>query len=252
MTAQEVNSNLYRHFANYEYKLNNTYVFDWESDFFAQSKSGYFIECEVKISRSDYFKDFEKPKHKLFPALQAGKSHFIYRNPHKSWGDQLGISREAYICLDRSRVNTNKPLVERNYGFYRSANKPHMQKQYVVNDWGFNRISIRHTEHMVYAPVSTIRIKKMEDIFCPHQFYFAVPAGLINVEELPKYAGLIVIREEETLYGKSSTVHVLKKAPYLHKRSMDLSRTLLKKYYNLWQYKVPYEVKAAIRSDYTD
>jgi hypothetical protein len=47
-------------FSNYDYKLYNTYIFEWESDFFAISKSGYSIEVEIKISRSDFKNDFTK------------------------------------------------------------------------------------------------------------------------------------------------------------------------------------------------
>jgi len=45
---------------NYEYKLFNAFVFNWESDFFAISKSGYSIEVEVKISKADFRIDAEK------------------------------------------------------------------------------------------------------------------------------------------------------------------------------------------------
>lgn len=43
------------------YFLNNLYVFpSWESDFLTLTKSGYFYEGEVKISRSDFKADFKK------------------------------------------------------------------------------------------------------------------------------------------------------------------------------------------------
>lgn len=247
MDAQDINNALYQHFANYEYKLNNTYVFAWESDFFAQSKSGYYVECEVKISRGDYFKDFEKDKHRLFKDVFAGKSHHIYRNVGWAQGDNLGIVRESYICLDRHQVDTTKPLIERNYGFYRKHNKPHMQKQYVVNDWDFRRISIRYKEFQNYAPVTGIRIKPITEILCPHQFYYVVPENLVKLEEVPKYAGLIYINENVI-----DKARVIKRAPYLHKRPMKMDSVLLKKYYNLWQYKVPHETKMAIRNNYSE
>lgn len=41
-------------------------MFDWESDLFGISKSGYAMEIEVKISRGDFFQDFKKPKHQIF------------------------------------------------------------------------------------------------------------------------------------------------------------------------------------------
>lgn len=38
----------------------NTQALYHEADFVGVSRSGYITECEVKISRSDFFKDFKK------------------------------------------------------------------------------------------------------------------------------------------------------------------------------------------------
>ena len=42
------------------YFLNNLYIFSnsWESDYLSLTKSGYFYEGEVKVSRSDFKADF--------------------------------------------------------------------------------------------------------------------------------------------------------------------------------------------------
>lgn len=49
-----------------KYLLNNLYVFNWESDYLAFTKSGLCYEIEVKISKADFKKDFEKKdKHLL-------------------------------------------------------------------------------------------------------------------------------------------------------------------------------------------
>jgi len=55
-----------------KYSVNNSYIFNWESDFFIlQRQSGYSYEIEVKISRSDFFKDkSKKEKHMI---LRTGK-----------------------------------------------------------------------------------------------------------------------------------------------------------------------------------
>ena len=55
-----------------KYSVNNSYIFSWESDFFIlQRQSGYSYEIEVKISRSDFFKDkSKKEKHMI---LRTGK-----------------------------------------------------------------------------------------------------------------------------------------------------------------------------------
>jgi len=68
MTTREVHETVKALFGNYDYPLFNTFIFDWESDFFAISKSGYSVEVEVKVSKQDFKKDFtHKPKkHELF------------------------------------------------------------------------------------------------------------------------------------------------------------------------------------------
>lgn len=53
-----------------KYLLNNLYVFSWESDYLALTKSGYWYEVEVKISRSDFKADFKKEeKHKTLQSV---------------------------------------------------------------------------------------------------------------------------------------------------------------------------------------
>jgi len=60
MNSTDIKNELLRCFDNYDYKLFNTYIFNNESDFFCVSSSGYVIEVEIKISRSDFKNDFKK------------------------------------------------------------------------------------------------------------------------------------------------------------------------------------------------
>lgn len=47
-------------------QLSNIYLFKWESDVFNLSKSDIVTEYEIKVSRSDFFADFNKTeKHKV-------------------------------------------------------------------------------------------------------------------------------------------------------------------------------------------
>jgi hypothetical protein len=70
--STDIGAGLWNYFQNYDYKLNNTYVFAWESDFFAVSKTtGYMYEVEVKISRGDFKADLKK-----------NEKHFLLKN-HK-------------------------------------------------------------------------------------------------------------------------------------------------------------------------
>lgn len=67
-----------------KYLINNLYVFSWESDYLALTKSGYWYEIEVKISRSDFKADFKKDrKHKTLMRDNDRKcpNYFYYAVP---------------------------------------------------------------------------------------------------------------------------------------------------------------------------
>jgi len=70
MNSYEINKYLYSHYINFNYVLFNTYVFGWESDFLATSKTGYIHEVEIKISKTDFKHDFNK-------------THFNGKNKHE-------------------------------------------------------------------------------------------------------------------------------------------------------------------------
>lgn len=68
----------------------------------------------------------------------------------------------------------------------------------------------------------------------PNYFYYAVPEGLIQPEEVPEYAGLIWILKEYR-YIKQSFV-IMKQAPQLHKvKYKDPELDLSEKFYYNWQ-----------------
>ena len=60
----------------------------------------------------------------------------------------------------------------------------------------------------------------------PNFFYYAVPDGLIKEEEVPEYAGLIYIPED------NESMRIIKKAPQLHKEKYtDAQLNLAPKFY---------------------
>lgn len=220
MDATEVYKSVYSLFGNYEYKLMNSYIYDWESDFWGRSKSGYTLEVEVKVSRSDFFKDFEKPKHKLFTDWQNKKTHHISKRawmeyiPERLIGSyinkeiefQFGPSKNSRWQGWRSGMHNGK------YGVW-------------ANDYG--PATIRRHEVKMYAQATPIKITPLTDILCPNSLYYACPEGLIKPEEVPKYAGLVYVQNEHR-------AAIVKKAPYIHKHHQDLTSILLKKFYYLW------------------
>ena len=212
MTAKDINTKLNDHFIRYDYRLNNTVVFNWESDWLCQSSGGYWVEGEVKISRGDFFRDFDKPKHRFFQSVRQARTHFV---------QDLGHTRGDLICeyehgeLTEGRCRRSRPVMHNG------------KMGYWVNEQDEIDHYIYHRQERIYSQATWIRIEEMTKIRCPHQFYFVVPEKLVRLEEVPDYAGLIYVGEY---------LEVIRRAPYLHKTKMDLTKTLLKKYYNLWTY----------------
>lgn len=74
-------------FLNHKYQINNAFIYDWESDFFTISESGYVYEVEIKISRGDFKDDFNKvEKHQLLEVNDPEKylkkpNRFYYAAP---------------------------------------------------------------------------------------------------------------------------------------------------------------------------
>ncbi|PPK99006.1 hypothetical protein [Parapedobacter indicus] len=66
MTSDKIYDAVQWLYGNCDHRLQNVFIYNWESDFFCITKSHYSVEVEVKVSRSDFFADFKKPKHKLF------------------------------------------------------------------------------------------------------------------------------------------------------------------------------------------
>lgn len=157
MNEQTIQRTLYSIYDNYEYKLFNVYIYSMEVDFFAISKSGYAIEVEVKISKADFKKDFEK------------------KEKHRRYAD----------------------------------------KSFVIK---------------------------------PNRFMYACPNGLIDVSEVPEYAGLIYIG---THYYNSK---IIKNPPLLHKQkpleNLKFVKDLLTKYYYRYHaILLKYEIKNWDMSD---
>lgn len=121
------------------YVLQNLFVFGWESDLLFLSKSGFWTELEIKVSRADFRADLKNKQEK----------------------------------------------------------------------------------HGVLADAS-VRMK-------PNQFFYAVPDGMIQPDEIPEYAGLVVVG------GRYINYHMAKPAPWLHRHKIGPDELELadKFYYNM-------------------
>lgn len=61
--------------------------------------------------------------------------------------------------------------------------------------------------------------KQLTAKYTPNRFYYAVPPGLVQVAELPWFAGLVYV---------SDKIEVIRKAPLMHKTMHDRSKILEK------------------------
>lgn len=70
-----------------KYRLENLYVFNWESDLLFLTPSGYWYEIEIKVSRSDFFNDANKmargrrKSEVLADPNSIGPNYFYYAVP---------------------------------------------------------------------------------------------------------------------------------------------------------------------------
>ena len=176
MKAEDVYRGVRVFVYNHDHKLQNVFVHSWEADSFSITASNYIYEVEVKVSRSDFFNDFNKPKHHFFKSYKKGNG--IYK---------IG---QSWRC-ERWPV-TNK---------YPELKDFHIE---------YNNIQALTFNHKT----------------CPNKFYFACPVGLIELHEIPEYAGLIYVMD-------SGQPREVKKAPYLHKDKAEPKDLLFEKYY--WQ-----------------
>lgn len=169
-------------FHNHRYILVNTYVFNWESDLFSITKTGNVYEVEMKISKADYRKDFEKEKHFFFKHAGAGRVHA--RDPQ-----------------ERTDFDSH------NY-YYEPGNHRPICSPYCKSKW-----------------------HDSTTFFIPNRFYYACPPGIIGLQDIPKYAGLIHVKDQYDAV-------IIKQAPLMHKRYLldgKLAMVLLDKFWYLSQ-----------------
>lgn len=63
--------------------------------------------------------------------------------------------------------------------------------------------------------------------FRPNKFYYCVPEGLIKVEDVPDYAGLMYVED-------SGYIKTVKEAKFLHKEKLNFDKILCAKFYYYW------------------
>lgn len=198
-------------YSDQRYVLKNSYVFDWESDFFFMTPSKLFVEVEVKVSKADFKKDFTKvDKHNTLSRTFNSEKYILTRgNTVYSYE----YDEEEYI---RPRVydeTTGRPLKKSTGRRLKSTIS--LSESKLIN-------YLSNFKNATFEENSCeIRIKPLP--LSPNKFYYACPKGLINIKDVPKYAGLIWVVD--------GVAKIVKKAPSIHKDKLNLDKVLLEKFY---------------------
>lgn len=106
--------------SNPKYLVHNLYVFEWESDYLARTRAGYWYEVEIKISLSDFKNDFKKKeKHET---LRTGRYQ-------PRWGiDRVDGLRPNYFayCVPEPLVAKVEHLVPEYAGLFGVSEYGHL------------------------------------------------------------------------------------------------------------------------------
>ena len=193
MTTNQIYKAL-RRATTLEYLLENTYVFNWESDIFGMSKNGYCVELEIKSSRADFLADFKKEgKHKMLEMAYAKKTVYTKRN-------------YLHYTYDHTFTNfKNQTFVNKEKGVTVALSPPPLPHQ--------------SNQVMTHSSIGYVQV------FAPNRFWYACPEGMIKSDEVPKYAGLYWVNSK----GK---LEKIKTAPLIHKTKHQLTSLLLHKFYH--------------------
>ncbi|MFA6058936.1 MAG: hypothetical protein WC756_12110 [Taibaiella sp.] len=171
--------------------------------------------------------DIKKALHWRFANFDYELSEsYIFKHDWES--DFFVISKSGYayeVEIKLTRSDYRADFKKQKHLIFSNIKKSH----YIIN----NGLGLRDRDYVKngdgqyvlqeLGPHTRIEIIDNSKVIAPNKFYYAVPEGLIAPSEVPAYSGLIYV------HGHYCTV--VKEAPFLHKRKLDLQSTLLKKFY---------------------
>lgn len=220
MNSSFIDKCLHKKFESHKYQLSNSFVYSEESDFFSVTATGYAQEIEVKISRSDFKADFKKKKHNDFKQIYKGQK-LVLRVISKIFNVTEPIMKNS-VGVDGKGI-----WVKDKYG----RKRPKKEASGKFRTYEIHNLKEKRIKEIKKSGGNAVQVSTAIRIFrpkTPNKFWYAVPDGLIGVNEVPEYAGLFYISEQ----GK---VTVVKRAPFIHKEKEDLKQVLLDKFYYLSQ-----------------
>jgi hypothetical protein len=141
---------------------------------------------------------------------------YIFRHDWES--DFFCLSKQGYAVEVEVKVSYSDFLAD-----FRKQSKHRALDRYKTG-YVIDRTGLR-TEYPgdgLRTESNGIRVQKITEARVPNRFYYACPVDIIPLDKVPHYAGLIYVQ---------SRAMIMKTAPFLHKGTVDYTRTLLDKYY---------------------
>jgi len=153
------------------------------------------------VTRSGYVYEFE---------IKISKADFKNDFKHKGWKHDV-----------LQKKFTNQKYTERLYEEYENA-------KVWWNNTGHRILTIDEFAEKIRGRQGMF----YDEYQAPNYFYYAVPDGMVDVSEIPDYAGLVYIAE-------CGIFRIIKKAPKIHteKFKRDSLNLVEKFHYNMWTWK---------------
>lgn len=142
----------------------------------------------------------------------------------------------------KNEKQTEKSMLKAIHNYFSSTYKYCIKNSFIFNhNWESDYFCINREGYSFEVEVKISKSDFKNDIkkekhglfvdnpkkkLVPNKFYYALPDGLIDEEEIPKYAGLIIV--------KGSHATIKKRAPFIHKNKYDFTRILCDKFYYQW------------------
>lgn len=123
-----------------------------------------------------------------------------------------GYSYEFEVKISRSDFFSDKKKVEKHLALEKGI---YMEKK---TEYKFNSETNKN-ERVEY-------FEERKRDFRPNKFFYVLPKGLVSVNEIPIYAGL--------MYVENQNIETVKEAPFLHKNKLTFESVLCNKFYHYW------------------
>lgn len=123
-----------------------------------------------------------------------------------------GYSYEFEVKISRSDFFSDKNKIEKHLILEKGIIN-HKRSQYTFNP------DLNKNERKEW-------FEEKECNFRPNKFFYVVPKGMISVNEVPSYAGLMYVDEYSVI--------TVKQAPFIHRDKLKFENILCNKFYHYW------------------